>query len=38
MGNWNAEPGVLETWHVNTREVGDLGCKPPRMLEVDMEN
>lgn len=38
MENWGAEPGMLETWHVNTRDAGDLGCKAPRMLEVDMES
>lgn len=38
MGNWDAEAEMLETLHVNTRGVGDLGCKAPRMLEVDMES
>lgn len=38
MENWDAETGMLETRHVNTRDVGDVGCKAFRMLEVDMES
>lgn len=31
--NWDAEPGMLETWHVETRHFGGLECED-RMLEA----
>lgn len=35
---WKTGMLSQETWPVNSRDVGDLGCKAPRMLEVDMES